>query len=243
MSTQPLSPLDAWSSLMQASEMIDLTHPLEERMPTWPLLPRYYHTSWSSLDYGDGYSSYLVVMGEHTGTHVDAPSHYLPVGHPAHRSVDTVPLSVWHGPAAIINCHDIGPREAVLPGLITAWERSHGPIGPGDFAVFDYGWSSRWKVRPDDRAVLADWPGLDPASARLLLDRGVKGVGSDTLSPDVFGALGDPVHHILLEQGVVIFENLANLEALPPRCYLMALPLPIREGSGSPVRAVALVPR
>jgi kynurenine formamidase len=239
----PLSFVDAWSSIMQESQMIDLTHPLEEQMPVWPLLPRYYHNLWSSLDFGDPYTAYQVVMGEHTGTHADAPAHFVSTDKPACVSVEAMPLEAWHGPAAIINCHEVGPKESVLPGRVQAWEQLHGPIRAGEFVIFDFGWSRRWSVRPGDRAVVADWPGLDPSTAQLLRERGVKGVGTDTLSPEVFGAPGDPVHHILLERGIVVFENLANLEVLPPRCYLMALPLPIRGGSGSPVRAVAMVHR
>jgi arylformamidase len=70
----------------------------------------------------------------------------------------------------------------------------------------------------------------------------VKAVGVDTLSPDVFGDAGAPVHRALLGAGVVIVENLANLDRVPPRFHLMALPLKVKGGSGAPCRATALVP-
>jgi arylformamidase len=96
-------------------------------------------------------------------------------------------------------------------------------------------------VRPEDAAFLTDWPGLGSDCVQLLLERGVKAVGVDTLSPDVFGNATSPVHRALLGEGVVIVENLANLDRVPSRFYLMALPLKIRGGSGAPCRASALV--
>ena len=211
-------------------------------MPVWPTLSRFFRTLWCSIHYGDEATAYQLLLNEHTGTHVDAPAHYLPPGHPHHRWVDEVPLEQWMGPACLVGCDAVEPRGAVTADLVLAWESRHGRIQRGDIAVFEFGWWRKWAVRPDDTAFLADWPGLGPDCVELLLDRGVKAVGVDTLSPDVFGDGASPVHRALLGDGVVIVENLANLDRVPPRFYLMALPLRIRGGSGAPCRASALVP-
>jgi kynurenine formamidase len=112
---------------------------------------------------------------------------------------------------------------------------------PGEIALFNFGWGRRWTAPPANPGLLQDWPGLTVGCAEILLDRGVVAVGSDTISPDIYGAPGDPVHHILLRRGVLIYEGLAKLDELPPRFFFMGLPLPIRNGSGSPVRAIAFV--
>jgi kynurenine formamidase len=222
--------------------VVDLSHPLEEQMPVWPTLSRFYHTLWCSIHYGDNATAYQLIMNEHTGTHVDAPGHYMPPGHPMHRWVDEVPLEQWMGRAAIVDCRDVPPLGAVPAQRMLDWEANYGRIRPGDIAVFNFGWCSKWAVRPDDLEFMKDWPGLGLDCAELLVERGVKAVGVDTLSPDVFMAPGDPIHRALLGQGIVIIENLANLDSLPPTCYLMALPLKVKGGSGSPIRAIALVP-
>jgi kynurenine formamidase len=225
-----------------AFEAIDLSQPLEEGMPVWPTLSRFFKTLWCAIHYGDGATAYQLVLNEHTGTHVDAPAHYMPPGHPQHRWVDEVPLERWMGRACLVGCETLEPRSAVSADHVRAWEARHGLIERGDIAVFEFGWWQKWALRPDDVAFMTDWPGLSGDCVELLLERGVKAVGVDTLSPDVFGDAGNPVHKALLGEGVVIVENLANLDRLPPRFYLLALPLKVRGGSGAPCRATALVP-
>ncbi len=222
--------------------MVDLSHTLEEGMPVWPALPKYYHNLWYSIHLGDHATSCQLQLSEHTGTHVDAPGHFLPTGHPHHKWVDEVVLGTWMGRAAVVTCRDIPAASAVPPSTVLQWESEHGPIRPGDLVLFDFGWASKWAVRPDDLEFLRSWPGLAVETAQLLVERGARAVGVDTLSPDVFGNSGDPIHRLLLGHGVVIIENLCNLELLPPVCFVVALPLKVKGGTGSPVRAMALVP-
>ncbi len=226
--------------MSQDWQVVDLTHPLEEQMPVWPLLPRFFHNRWTSIE-REGFTAYQLVLGEHIGTHLDAPGHYLGVDHPAHAWIEDVPLRSCMGPAVVIRC-DGTPLHGTGPEVVTDWEATQGRLSRGDIVLFDFGWAERWTCPPTEPGLLHDWPGLTVPCAELLVDRGVVAVGSDTISPDIFGAPGDPVHHVLLGHGVVIYEGLARLGQLPPRCYFMGLPLPIRHGSGSPVRAVALIP-
>lgn len=223
-------------------EAVDLSHPLEEGMPVWPTLSRFFKTLWLSIHYGDESTAHQLVLNEHTGTHVDAPAHYLPPGHPHHRWVDEVPIDRWMGTACLIRSDGTPPRGALEADHVLGWESRNGPLQRGDIAVFEFGWWRRWATRPDDGPFLTDWPGLGAGCVELLLDRGVKAVAVDTLSPDVFGDAASPVHRALLGEGVLIVENVANLAGLPPRFYLMALPLKVKGGSGAPCRATALVP-
>jgi kynurenine formamidase len=223
-------------------EVVDLSHALEEGMPVWPTLSRFFKTLWCAIHYGDEATAHQLLLNEHTGTHVDAPAHYLPPGHRHHRWVDEVPPEQWMGRACLIGCEGLEPRGAVSADDVFAWESRHGPIERGDIAVFEFGWWRKWAMRPDDVAFLTDWPGLGPDCVELLLERGVKAVGVDTLSPDVFGDSASPVHRALLGEGVVIVENLSNLDRVPSVFYLLALPLKVKGGSGAPCRAVGLVP-
>jgi kynurenine formamidase len=100
------------------------------------------------------------------------------------------------------------------------------------------GWSALWGVEDYFR----DFPCLTPDAARWLVDRGVRGFGVDTCSVDPPASSDLPVHHVLLGAGVLIVENLANLQALPGgRFQFLALPLRLSDADGGPVRAVAMV--
>ncbi|GAC1648682.1 MAG: cyclase family protein [Candidatus Dormibacteraceae bacterium] len=223
-------------------DVVDLSHPLEESMPVFPVLSKYYHMLWFSTTHGDAATAYQFLMNEHCGTHVDAPAHYVLAGHPQHRWVDQVPPERWMGRAAIIDCRDVAPALTATPAKIADWEAVNGRLREGDIAVFHFGWAQLWARHPEDVAFQSPWPGVGLENAEILIDRGVKAVGVDTFSPDARLAEGDPFHRRVLPEGMGIIECLANLDRLPPVCYLQVLPLPIRDGSGSPVRAVALVP-
>jgi len=231
------------SSAWVGFEAVDLSHPLEEEMPVWLTLSRFFKELWCSIHYGDEATAYQLVMNEHTGTHVDAPAHYLPLGHRQHRWVDEVPVEQWIGQACLVGCEAVRLGSAVGADHVRNWEAANGRLERGDIAVFTFGWWRKWAVRPDDAGFLTDWPGLGLDCVELLLERGVKAVGVDTLSPDVYGDSGSPVHRALLGEGVVIVENLAHLDVVPPRFMLFAAPLMVKGGSGAPCRAIGLVPK
>lgn len=96
---------------------------------------------------------------------------------------------------------------------------------------------------PEGTGFLKDWPGLDGEAAEYLVEKGVSLVGCDTLAVDAFGSEDNPAHYALLGNEVYVVENLKNLGVLPPWSLFVALPLKVKRGSSSPVRAVALVPK
>jgi len=231
----PTSPFDG-------SDWIDLSHALEEGIPAWPTHARFSSTVYESQDLGDVATHNGLTLSEHSGTHMDAPLHFVPEG-PAHYGTDEIPPERLAGRAATIEATDLGAGDLLGPDRIRAWEREHGPIERGDRVLVRYGWDERWATGPEGRLFLDDWPGLSGEAAEYLVGKGVALVGCDTLAVDAAGSAENPAHHALLGNEVYIVENLNNLDRLPPFCLFLALPLKIKGGSGSPVRAVALVPR
>ena len=232
----------ALAERLRGLRWVDLSHTLEEGIPAWPTHARFGKTLYEDYAAGDVARHYGLTMDEHTGTHVDAPLHFIPDG-PAHYGVDEVPLERLVVRAATIDAKDLGPDGLLGADPIRAWEGQHGPIRSGDGVLIHYGWEDRWVTGPEGRRFLEDWPGLGGEAAEYLVERGVSLVGCDTVSVDAKASAETPAHLALLGSEVYVAENLKNLGGLPPFCLFIALPLKIRGGSGSPVRAVALVPR
>jgi kynurenine formamidase len=223
-------------------EWIDLSHTLEENIPAYPTHARFGRALYESYDYGDDALHYGLTISEHTGTHMDAPLHFIPEG-PAHYGTDEIPLDRLAGRAATIEATDLEAGDLLDVRRIEAWEAEHGSIEAGDKVLIRYGWDRRWATGPEGRRFLEDWPGLSGEAAEYLVAKGVSLVGCDTLAIDATVATENPAHYALLGNEVYIVENLNNLDLLPPFCLFLALPIKIRGGSGSSVRAVALVPR
>ncbi|HEV2093511.1 MAG TPA: cyclase family protein [Rubrobacter sp.] len=230
------------SSPFDGHDWVDLSHTLEEGIPAWPTHARFSSTPYESQALGDVATHHGLTIGEHTGTHMDAPLHFVPEG-PAHYGTDEIPLGRLAGRAATIRATDLGTGDLLCAERIRAWEREHGPIERGDRVLVRYGWDERWAIGPAGRRFLEGWPGLSGGAAEYLVGKGVALVGCDTLAVDAAGSEENPAHHALLGNQVYVVENLKNLGSLPPFCLFVALPLKIRRGSGSPVRAVALVRR
>jgi len=217
--------------------LVDLTHPLQPSIPVWPGHPHFCQEVMSSLERGDVSCWHALSLGEHTGTHFDAPSHFIRKG----KSIPEVQVGEFFGRMVTIDAVGLDPRAVIEPERVVTWEAEHGLIAPNDAVFFHFGWDQLWTERP--REFLTDWPGLSGSASELLVKREVRIVGSDCLSIDCFDSTDFPAHHALLGAGILIGENFVNLGRLPPICYLAALPLPIVNGSGAPVRAVAFVPR
>lgn len=181
----------------------------------------------------DGYNAELVHLTTHMGTHVDAPFHFDDAG----ATVDELPLAACAAPAEFLDLRaDVEPGE---PIAVSALEPLLGPLQEGDFAVLVTGWGER---RGTTEEFLRRWPYLDGDGARLLLDRGVGGVGIDTLS--IGGPSGlettEPAHVALLSACAVIVEDLRVPEELiGRRCLLTAFPVLLPGCSAAWTRAVA----
>ncbi len=228
---------------LRDARVIDLSQTLEEHMPHFPTHSRFFHNLWGSYWHGGRSLSYQLVMHEHNGTHVDAPAHFVSDAKPqAHVTIERVPVARLLGRGVRVNCQGMKASEYVSRDRIARWESEHGALERGDIVLFDFGWSMKWELRPNDQRYVEDWPGVGMNAAEYLLSKQVAAIGVDTLSPDPPEALRtQPIHPVVLEKQVLIIENLCNLDQLPDFFLFLALPLKIRAGSGSPIRAVALV--
>lgn len=233
----------ALAATLRAARVIDLSQTLEEHMPVYPTHSRFYHNLWGSYWHGGRSLSYQLVLNEHTGTHVDAPAHFVSDAKPAaHVTIERVPFSRLMGRGVRLDCRKFREGENVDRDFVTEWEAAHGPIVAGDIVLFNFGWAAHWRLRPADQRYVTNWPGVSMEAGEHLAAKSVAALGVDTLSPDAPEALrGNPVHPVVLEKQVLIIENLTNLDQLPDFFVFLALPLKIRGGSGSPIRAVALV--
>lgn len=220
----------------EGATLVDLTHTLRPGIPVWPTHPCFRHEMVESYERGDVALNHALALSEHTGTHFDAPLHFLPGG----RSIDRVAPERLFGRMATIAATDAAPCEAVGIARLRAFEAGHGPIRPNDAVFFHFGWDRFWNDPAPQERFLKDWPGLSGETAEWLVRRGVRIVGTDCLSIDRFGSSDFIAHKRLLGADILVGENFANLGRLPPFCDLVTLPLPIVGGSGSPLRAVAL---
>ncbi|MGB5987200.1 MAG: cyclase family protein [Desulfobacterales bacterium] len=174
-------------------------------------------------------------LGSHTGTHIDAPFHFLPEG----KRIDEIPLARFMGWGVRIPVTGKPPGSAITPAEIEPYLPE---IEPGDFAILHTGWDRKWGT-PD----YLHHPYLSPDCARLLRLHLVSLVGIDALNVDPThppDSLGDPsfeAHRILLGREILIVENLCNLTAVPAnRGRYLFLPLKLKGSDGSPIRAAFL---
>jgi len=222
---------------------IDLSHPLAEGMPNFPTHSRFSHDLWESYWNGDVAVAFQLKMNEHSGTHVDAPAHFIRDGHPQHIWIDAIDPTALIARAVMIDVSDTPAATDFGPDALAAFEASHGPVEAGDVVIFRTGWDLKWLEGKAGAGYLVDWPGVSAELAAALSERRVAGVGTDTIGLDTFGRLDYPAHYELLGKGVLILENLANLGNVPPVFDFFAVPLRITDGSGSPVRPLAFVPK
>jgi kynurenine formamidase len=228
--------------LLTQMEIVDLTHVLEEGIPAWPTHARYFHNLVESYNLGDVACHYQLVMSEHTGTHMDSPLHFIREGQ-AHYGMDQIAVTKFQGRAATIVATDLGENGVLTQQHVQDWEQKYGALQPGDIVLIRFGWDKLWKKRPDATEFLKDWPGVGEDAATYFVEKKVKIVGTDAMAIDAFANSENPAHYTLLGNEVLIVENLANLDQLPPFSYFMAFPLKIKEGSGSPIRAIAYFPK
>lgn len=212
------------------SRLIDISLPIGPSLLVWPGDPPVEVSPRLSLAAGDPANVSELRMGTHTGTHVDPPNHFLE----GTGGIDRVALEMLYGEALVVDARHLdGPIE---PGDMEAL-----PIPEGERRVLLRTANSElWRDGParfpDRFACLA------PGSAEWIVRRGVRLVGVDFLSVEREGAPGHPVHHTLLENGVVIVEGLDLGRTEPGRYTLACLPLRIVDGDGGPARAILIEP-
>ncbi len=261
--TDRQSPADLLTGLATALasgsvRVVDLTMPLGPETPVLPLpFPNSPELQMSEISHYDerGPAWYWnsFTTGEHTGTHFDAPVHWITGKDLPDNRVDTLPAARFVGPACVVDVtREVAadPDFCLAPEDVTRWEAAYGPIPAGAWVLLRTDWSKR----TDPAAYLnlgaggPHTPGWTAACVRLLAhERDVLGVGVETVGTDAGQAGGFdppfPCHHIMHGAGKLGLASLCNLDQLPPTgAILIAAPLKLVNGSGSPVRVIALTP-
>jgi kynurenine formamidase len=240
--------------------VVDLTQTLGPATPVIGLPPQFGSSPGVTIetisrfdDKGPAWYWNTIRMGEHTGTHFDAPIHWITGKDLPNNACDTIPPRQFVGPACVI---DVTSKVAtnedflLMPEHIVAWEERNGKIPAGAWVLLRTGWSTR----KDPAAFLnvrADGPHSPgfhkSASALLAHDRDVLGVGVETVGTDAGqAAMFDPPfpnHGIMHGAGKFGLASLRNLDRLPPTgAIVIAAPLKLENGSGSPLRVLAIAP-
>lgn len=210
---------------------IDLTLPISRSLPAFPGSPVTQFIPWAEIE-KHGYNLELLFLSSHSGTHIDAPFHFIKGGSKVHEI----------SPKRLIsNANRIKikkkPDQLISKSDIINFEREFGKIPKFSAIIFETG----WQVNLKKSYFFTKNPGLSLSAAKYLVRKKINLVGIDTPSIDRGKNFKFSVHKVLLKNNVLIVENLCNLEKIPKNQFkLIVLPLKLLNATGSPVRAIAL---
>ena len=213
-------------------KVIDLTLTVSEKIPTFPGSPKPHFIEWETIP-KDGYNLELLFLSTHTGTHIDAPFHFVKNGKKIHEI----------NPERLVN-------EAVLIRVgknsnrsisktdIQNFEQKNGKIENGSTVIFYTGWQKNL----NKEFYFSENPGLSVSAAKYLVSKKINMVGIDSPSIDLGTDSKFSVHHILAKNNILIVENLANLNKIKSNNFhLITSPLKLKNATGSPIRAFGFV--
>lgn len=240
--------------------IVDLTQPLGPATPVIGLPPQFGPSPGVTMEViskfdakGPAWYWNVIHMGEHTGTHFDAPVHWITGKDLDHNATDTILPKRFIGPACVIDVTAAVAKNEdflLMPDDVSMWERTHGRIPAGSWVLLRTGWSKRTDAASflNVKADGPHSPGFHATTSQLLAnDRNVLGVGVETVGTDA-GQAGTftppfPNHTTMHGAGKFGLASLKNLDQLPPTgAVLIAAPLKIVNGSGSPLRVLAIAP-
>lgn len=226
-------------------EVVDLSHVFLTEVPTY--VPDALPTRETLVTVeNDGFFMQAWNFGEHTGTHVDAPGHFIAGG----ETIDVYPANVLVSPAVVIDISERAAEEAdamLSVEDIMAWESENGELPAGALVCMYSGWEERWPDieafrNADDDGVM-HFPGFSGEAAEFLVtERDIHGIGVDTLSLDIGSSTTFDVHLTVLGAGKYGLENVANLSAIMGSSATVVVGVPRWEGgSGGPCRVLAMI--
>jgi arylformamidase len=208
------------------TKFFDISLPLTPQLPTWPGNARYEFQPVKRIASGDSSNVSRVVLGTHSGTHIDAPRHFFDQG----RTVDELPLDQLVGPCLVVELELEPGRTPITAGDL---QRAVG-AGRPERLLLKTPNSGLWGTRD----FTPDFAYLSPEAAEWVVASGIRLVGIDYLSIEEFRRSGAPTHHILLGAEVIIIEGL-NLADVSPGAYdLACLPLRLVGSDGAPARVI-----
>lgn len=251
--TSAVTSQSAISSLL-SGRFIDLTYAFDDSTVYWPTEEGFILEKGSEgyTDKGYYYTANVFCAAEHGGTHLDAPIHFAEGG----LSVEQIPLQDLIGPGILIDVSERATHDPDYQVSVTdleQWEMEQGRIPDGAIILLRTGYGHYWPDRirymgTDERGVEAvaklHFPGLHPDAARWLIEnRSIRSIGLDTPSIDYGQSQLFETHQVLFKENIPALENVAHLEQLPSQGFIIiALPMKIRDGSGAPLRIIAIVP-
>jgi kynurenine formamidase len=218
---------------LRIGRIVDLSRRVDDETQVYPGDPRVRLAPATTIA-TDGVNVLEVHIGSHSGTHVDAPYHFVEDG----PRIDEMDLGLFVGPAVVMDVRGKAPRTRITVEDLRPYERD---LSEGVIAVVRTGWEERYGT-PE----YYDHPFLDRRAAQLILDAGAKTLAIDALNVDETvmedeHPEGYPVHHLVFGAGGVISENLANLVAVDfPDPIVSLLPIKLGGSDGAPARAVAM---
>jgi arylformamidase len=204
----------------------DVSVPIANGMPVWPSDPPLQLTSQGHLSRDKTHTVQVtrIEMGSHTGTHIDAPFHFVEGG----RRLEDISLNEMVGPAMVVQ----------IQGVPSIQRKHLTPVNWTDVrrVLFKTDNSTHW----NDGTFYEEFVFLEPDAAEFLVQQGVRLVGIDYLSIDPYKSEKHPAHFVLLSRNVIIIEGL-NLSGVGPGPYQMvALPLNLQSGDGAPARVILI---
>ena len=213
-------------------KVIDLTLTISDKIPTFPGSPQPNFIPWENVK-EDGYNLELLFLSSHTGTHMDAPHHFLEKGAKIHE----ISLEKLVSEAVLIKSKKNG-GDSITKTDIQKFEKKHGKIMDFSSVIFQ----TSWQRNLQKKYYFTKNPGLSVSAAKYLASKKISLVGIDSPSIDVGTDSKFSVHQIFAKKGILIVENLANLDKIKsPKFHLVVLPLKLKNATGSPVRAIAFV--
>lgn len=243
-------------------EVVDLSGPLGPDTPLLKLPPELakdtpkieVHKISEYDDDGPFWAWNWLKIGEHSGTHFDAPHHWITGKDYADGYTDTIAPQNYVAPVNVIDCSAQvaeNPDFLLDEAGVKAWEAEHGEIGEGEWVLMRSDWDSRTHseelyLNADETGPHSPGPTVD--CIKYILSKGAIGWGTQCIGTDAGQAGGMeppfPAHNLLHAANKYGLASLANLDKLPPKgAILIAAPLKLVNGTGSPVRAMALVAR
>ena len=213
-------------------KVIDLTLTVSEKIPTFPGSPKPHFIEWETIP-KDGYNLELLFLSTHTGTHIDAPFHFVKNGKKIH---EIAPERLVN--EAVLIRIGKNSNRSISKTDIQNFEQKNGKIENGSTVIFYTGWQKNL----NKEFYFSENPGLSISAAKYLASKKINMVGIDSPSIDLGTDSKFSVHHILAKNNILIVENLANLNKIKSNNFhLITSPLKLKNATGSPIRAFGFV--
>ena len=213
-------------------KVIDLTLTVSEKIPTFPGSPKPHFIQWETIP-KDGYNLELLFLSTHTGTHIDAPFHFVKNGKKIH---EIAPERLVN--EAVLIRIGKNSNRSISKTDIQNFEQKNGKIENGSTVIFHTGWQKNL----NKEFYFTENPGLSVSAAKYLVSKKINMVGIDSPSIDLGTDSKFSVHHVLAKNNILIVENLANLNKIKSNNFhLITSPLKLKNATGSPIRAFGFV--